>query len=496
MAQQLAMAWSEWARHDAVALAALVRSGAATPRALAAQAAAAAERLNPALAAVLEIFADVRANPNTDGPARDGGLYGVPMLLKDLGSGLKGRTQQGGSKLTRSYVVPETDPTIANFLAAGLVPLGRSTTPEFGLTFDTATDIDALRVTRNPWNPAHTPGGSSGGSAAAVAAGIVPVAMSGDGGGSTRIPAAFCGLIGLKASRGRVPRPHFQSEYMVRFSADGVLTRTVRDTAAVYETLTHVPKGGSFIAMGPPQRSYLTAVESDPARLRIGLTTGMWGRATATDPIVADRIRAVGRAMEALGHTVEEVADNDICDWEILWRAYTTAWVGNTVGLADRARALGIEPQNLASHLTPMTYRHYLAAQRYGAADILRMMADNNTVTRQFGRVMERYDLLLTPTLAIRVPEANGPYSLLRDEDLDTWVARLSDACRYTMPGNETGLPGISVPTGLDPAGLPIGAQFYASWGEEALLMQVAAQLERAHPAWFNQTPPIHVTNA
>jgi len=248
--------------------------------------------------------------------------------------------------------------------------------------------------------------------------------------------------------------------------------------------------------MGPPQRSYLTAVESDPARLRIGLTTGMWGRATATDPIVADRIRAVGRAMEALGHTVEEVADNDICDWEILWRAYTTAWVGNTVGLADRARALGIEPQNLASHLTPMTYRHYLAAQRYGAADILRMMADNNTVTRQFGRVMERYDLLLTPTLAIRVPEANGPYSLLRDEDLDTWVARLSDACRYTMPGNETGLPGISVPTGLDPAGLPIGAQFYASWGEEALLMQVAAQLERAHPAWFNQTPPIHVTNA
>ena len=140
-----------------------------------------------------------------------------------------------------------------------------------------------------------------------------------------------------------------------------------------------------------------------------------------------------------------------------------------------------------------MTYRHFLGAQRYDKRDMLRMMADNNTVTRQFGRAMERYDLLLTPTLAIRVPEANGPYSLLRDEELDTWVGRLCDACRYTMPGNETGLPGISVPTGLDPDGLPIGAQFYAGWGEEAVLMQVAAQLERAHPEWFGQVPPVHV---
>jgi amidase len=140
-----------------------------------------------------------------------------------------------------------------------------------------------------------------------------------------------------------------------------------------------------------------------------------------------------------------------------------------------------------------MEYRHYLAAQRYDARDMLRMMADNNTLTRQWGRLFEAYDLLLTPTLAIRVPEANGPYSLLRDEELDTWVGRLADACRYTMPGNETGLPGISVPAGLDAQGLPIGAQFYAGWGEEALLLQVAAQLEGAQPDWFDQTPPISV---
>ncbi len=488
-----AMGWAEWARHDGVALAGLVRKGEVSARDLAAQAAAATAMLNPKLEAVLEIFQDVLANPDADGPARDGGLYGVPMFLKDLGSGLKGRTQQGGSKLTRGYVVPQTDPVIANFLAGGLVPLGRSTSPEFGLTFDTATDVDRLLVTRNPWNLAHTPGGSSGGSAAAVAAGIVPVAMSGDGGGSTRIPAAFCGLVGLKASRGRVPRPHFQSEYMVRVSADGVVTRSVRDTAAVYETLARVPKGGTFIAMGPPRGSYLAAIERDPPKLRIGLSTGMWGRGVPTDPAVAERVRVVGRAMEALGHHVEEVKDGDICDWETLWRAYVAVWINGVATLDDRARALGIEPQELASYLTPMTYRHFLAAQRYDKRDMLRMMADNNTVTRQFGRVMDTYDLLLTPTLAIRVPAANGPYSLLRDEDLDTWVGRLCDACRYTMPGNETGLPGISVPTGLDADGLPIGAQFYAAWGEEALLMQVAAQLERAHPAWFGQVPPVHV---
>ena len=486
-----AMTWSEWARQDATSLAALVRKGEVTPGALAAQAAAATEALNPRISAVLEIFADTLANPDTDAPSRDGQLYGVPMLLKDMGSGLKGRLQQSGSKLTRNYVVPQTDPTIENFLAGGLVPLGRSACPEFGKTFDTATDIDGLRVTRNPWNPAHTPGGSSGGSAAAVAAAIVPVGMSGDGGGSTRIPAAFTGLIGLKASRGRVPRPTSQNEYMNRFSADGVVTRTVRDTAAVYDTLVRMPQGGSFIRMGAPAESFVAAIGRDPPKLRIGLSTGTWGRGLPTDPVVAARIREVAHAMEALGHRVEEVADRDICDWETMWRGYIQMWIGGTLTLDDKARSLGIEPQELASHVTPMEYRHYLAAQRYDVRDMLRMMADNNTVTRQFGRVFETYDLLLTPTLAIRVPEANGPYSLLRDEDLDTWVGRLADACRYTMPGNETGLPGISVPAGLDGDGLPIGAQFYAAWGEEALLMQVGAQLERSQPAWFNQTPPL-----
>jgi amidase len=444
---------------------------------------------------VLELYEDVVDRPGVDGPARDGALYGVPLFLKDLGSGLRGRRQESGSRLFRGHAVPATDPTVENFLAAGLVPLGRSTTPEFGMTFDTATDyLGRVVVTRNPWNLERTPGGSSGGSAAMVAAGVTPVSMSSDGGGSTRIPASFCGLVGLKASRGRVPRPLAQSEYMVRIGIDGVVTRTVRDTAAVYDYLTRIPSGGAFIHVGPPEASYLRAIRRPPGRLRIGLSTGAWGRGGRTDAEVAARVREVGRVMEGLGHRVEEAADTSLCDWEAMWSAYLTQWIGSRAQFATTARERGIAPEALAEHLGPMVHRHYVASSRYDKFDIWKMMSGNNSVTRAFGRVMTRYDLLLTPTLAIRVPPANGPYSLLRDEDLDAWVGRLADACRYTMPGNETGLPGISVPAGLDREGLPIGVMFYAGWAREARLLQVAAQLERARPAWFNQVPPVHVT--
>jgi amidase len=491
----LAMSWDEWSKHDATALAALVRKRAVTPRELMRQAARAVELLNPRLAGVLEVFEDVLDRPGVDRPARDGALYGVPLFLKDLGSGLRGRRQESGSKLYRGHVMPATDPTVENYLAAGLIPLGRSTTPEFGMTFDTATDyLGEVRVTRNPWNPERTPGGSSGGSAAMVAAGVTPVSMSSDGGGSTRIPASFCGLVGLKATRGRVPRPLLQSEYITRISIDGVVTRTVRDTAAVYDYLTRIPAGGAFIPMGPPEGSYLRALRRPPGRLRIGLSTAAWGRNGRPDSEVAARVRDVARVMEGLGHRVEELDDASLCDWDTLWSTYVIQWIGTRAQFVTMARGRGIAPEALAQHLGPMVHRHHVAAERYDKWDIWKMMAGNNTVTREFGRAMARYDLLLTPTLAIRVPAANGPYSLLRDEDLDPWVTRLTEACRYTMPGNETGMPAISVPAGLDRDGLPIGVMFHAAWAREDRLLQVAAQLERARPAWFNQVPPIHVT--
>jgi amidase len=491
----LAMSWMEWGRSDAVALADLVRKKQVTAKELAAQAAQAVALLNPKIEAVLGLFDDVLADPDRDGPDRDGKLYGVPIFLKDLGSGLKGRKQESGAKLWKGHVAAATDPTVVNYLRAGLIPIGRSTTPEFGMTFDTATDyLGGVKVTRNPWNLERTPGGSSGGSAAAVAAGITPISMSSDGGGSTRIPASFSGLVGLKATRGRVPRPLAQSEYITRISIDGVLTRSVRDTAAAYDYLTRVPSGGAFMPMQPPAGSYLDALARDPGKLKIGLSTGAWGRGGATDPEVAQRVREVAKLMEGLGHRVEEFDDRTLCDWPALWWGYITNWISSRGQFTTVARDKGLDPGALRDHLGPMVYRHYVAAAQYDKFDIWKMMACNNTVTRAFGAFLDRYDALLVPTLAIRVPQANGPYSLLRDEELDPWVARLCDACRYTMPGNETGHPGISVPAGLDRDGLPIGVQFYGNFLREDLLLQIAAQIERAKPEWFGATPPLHVT--
>lgn len=209
---------------------------------------------------------------------------------------------------------------------------------------------------------------------------------------------------------------------------------------------------------------------------------------------MAERVRLVAKLLEEIGHHVEEVDDAAICDWEMLWWGYITNWISSRAQFRTKAQEKGTNPRQLDEYLGPMVYRHYLGAERYDKFDIWKMMECNNKVTRAFGRFMDHFDLLLVPTLAIRVPTANGPYSLLLDEDLDPWLAQLCDACRYTMPGNETGMPGISVPVGFDDEGLPIGAQLYAKWGREDLLLQVAAQIEQAKPEWFGGIPPVHVT--
>ncbi len=493
MVGQSAMSWEEWRRLDGLALADLVRARKVQIAELTAQAAAGVERVSR-LEAVVEMFDDVRADPFADSPDPAGRLHGVPIFLKDLGSGLKGRRQEAGSALLAGTVLARTDPLVANYLRAGMIPLGRSTTPEFGLTFDTVTDYrDGVRVSRNPWNLDRTPGGSSGGSAALVAAGVTPISMATDGGGSIRVPAACCGLVGLKPSRGRVAPPLGRNEYGNRVSVEGVVTRSVRDTAAVLDYITRGPNGGSFIPPASPAGPYLGAVQYDPPSLRIALSTGDWGRASRTDPEVAARVREAGRALEALGHHVEEVADDAICDWSTLWRSCLTGWISSRMAFAAMAAQRELTEDQLRDRLNPMTWRHSQAAKRYTVTDLLAMMDANNTVTRQWGALMERYDALLCPTLAVRVPEANGPYSLLRDEELEPWGERLADAARYTMPANETGLPAISLPAGVDSEGLPIGVQVYGNFGREDVLLRLAAQVERAHPDWFGARPGVHV---
>jgi amidase len=484
-----AMSWSEWMAHDGVSLAGLVRSGQLTAAEVVSQAAEAVGQVDGRLCATLETFEDVVADPTTDHPNPAGRLFGVPIFLKDLGSRMGGRLQESGSGLLRG-----NDPLVENYLRAGLIPVGRSTTPEFGMTFDTSTGyLDEVRVTRNPWNPDRTAGGSSGGSAALVAAGVTPLSMSSDGGGSTRIPASYCGLVGLKASRGRIAMPFIHNEFTWRIAVEGVVTRTVRDSAAVLDYLTRKPDGGAFYPMAEPAESFFDTLEKPVGRLRVALSTGAWGREGECDTEVADKVRALAHLLEHMKHDVTEIDDRKLCDWEAMWRGYITQWVCGRVMYAPIAELAGIPLEQMQSKLSPMVYRHFEAAQRYSTLDLYQAMAANNTVTRSLGRFMSGWDVLLCPTHAIRVPAANGPYSLLRDEPLDGWIARLADACRYTMPGNEAGLPGISIPVGLDSDGLPIGAMLYASAGREDLLLRLAAAIEAAKPEWFAQVPSVNV---
>ena len=488
------MSWTEWFAHDGLALSERVRGGELHAGEVVAQAVAAVERVDPKIEGVLEIFDDVARDANADRPCRDGMLYGVPLFLKDLGSRMAGRAQEAGSRLLRGNVSEHSDPLIENFLRAGLIPLGRSTTPEFGMTFDTATDYldEGLKVTRNPWDPQRTPGGSSGGSAALVAAGVTPIAMASDGGGSTRIPASYCGLVGLKASRGRIAMPLNHSEYTWRIAVEGVLTRSVRDSAAALDYLHRKPGGGAFYPMAPPAGSYLENLGRAPEGLRIALSTGAWGREGACDAEVADRVHVVARLLEGLGHEVQEVGDVSLCDWPAMWDAYLTQWICSRMtylSLAER-RAPGTPLESL---LTPIACRHVEAARSYSTLDLLEAMAGNNVVTRKLAGLFDGVDVLLCPTHAIRVPAANGPYSLLHDDTLESWLPRLADACRYTMPGNEAGLPGLSLPAGRDGDGLPIGTMLYAGPGREDLLLRLAAVVEAERPEWFARKPPINV---
>jgi amidase len=491
------MSWEEWFRHDGVSLAALVRGGQIAAKEVTAQCAGGVAMLEPKLNGVLEVFADAAENPDADRPNRNGRLYGVPIFLKDLGSRLAGRKQEAGTRLMKGNVAKETDPLVHNYLSAGLVPLGRSTTPEFGMTFDTSTSyLGHVHVSRNPWNLERTPGGSSGGSAAMVAAGVTPISMASDGGGSTRIPASYCGLVGLKASRGRVPTTFLQNEYTSRIGVETVVTRSVRDTAAVMDHLWHKPNGGTFFPMAPPSGSYAEAVRHAPGRLRIAHSTGAWGRDGACDPEVAEKSRVVARVLESLGHDVEEVDDTKLCDWEAMWSGYVTQWICGRVLYMPIASLGGFSLEKMKDVLSPMVWRHFEAAQRFSTLDLYQAMAKNNVVTRAFGRIFDAWDVLLTPTHAIRVPQANGPYSLLRDEPLENWLARLTAACRYTMPGNESGIPSMSVPCGLDRDGLPVGAMLNGNFAREDILLQLAAQLEAARPDWFAQRPGVSVVSS
>lgn len=487
----LAMPWDEWVAHDAVALAERVRRGDLTAAELAAQAAAGVAKVNPLLHAVVELFDDAVAEPHQAGANAEGFFAGVPFLMKDLGPTMKGRLQEMGSLFMRGNRPSDDSFLTGRLRQAGLNLIGRTTTPEFGVC--SSAENPAVYVTRNPWDRAYTTLGSSAGTAAVVASGVLPMSHATDGGGSIRIPAGANGNIGLKPSRGVFSIAPKLSDLSGLVSAQGCQSRTVRDTAAFVD---HCRGGapGEFMPYWMPAEPCLSLIQRDPGRLRIALSHE-WGEYRATPHYVAE-LERVGRLLEGLGHHVEWALP--AVDYRAAFAAQTTCYISNfaqTIANLLAPAGLARPPAEL---IEPINIRIWEAGLNTSFTERAQMQAVFNTTSRAFGQFFEDWDIILTPITALPTPLI-GETSYLTISDnpsvLD-WFAHLWRNFAYTPLANLCGIPGISLPLGTQASGLPLGIQAQARQANDGLLLQLAAQIERALGGRWNdgRTPATHVT--
>jgi amidase len=487
----LAMGWDEWAAHDAVALAARVRQGDVTAAELAAQVAAGVAKVNPQLSAVVELFDDAVADPVQAGARPDGFFAGVPFLMKDLGPTMAGRLQEMGSLFMRGNRATEDSFLTGQLRRAGLNLVGRTTTPEFGVC--SSAENPAVYITRNPWDTGYTTLGSSAGTAAAVAAGVLPLSHATDGGGSIRIPAGANGNIGLKPSRGVLSIAPRLSDLTGLVSTQGCQSRTVRDTAAFID---HCRGGapGEFMPYWMPAEPYTQLIQRDPGRLRIALSH-QWGAYSAT-PHFVDELARVGRLLEGLGHQVDWALP--AVDFEAAFAAQTTCYISNfaqTIANLLAARGLTEPPPAL---IEPINIRIWQAGIGTSFSERAQMQAVFNTTARGFGAFFEDWDVILTPITALPTPRIGTTESLTTSTNpsvLD-WFHNLWKSFAYTPLSNLCGIPGVSLPLGWQDNGLPLGMHFQARQANDGLLLQLAAQIERSLGGRWNdgRLPATHVT--
>ncbi|WP_164016801.1 amidase [Pyxidicoccus trucidator] len=474
----------DYSRFDAVGLAELVRRKEVTPEELLETAVAAISRVNPKLNAVIDVREAEARNLVKQG-LPEGPFRGVPFLVKDLVLHTAGVPTDMGSRLAKGFVFPHDSGLAARLKRTGLVTLGRTNTPEFG---NNATTEPVLHgPTRNPWDLERSPGGSSGGSGAAVAAGIVPVAHGNDGGGSLRIPASLCGIFGMKPTRGRVSVGPDVGEALNGMGVEGVVSRTVRDSAAMMDA-TQGPEAGDPYQIPPPERPYLDEVRRKPGRLRIALSrTAVSGVPVSPDCVAA--VEDVARLCVELGHEVVEASPT--YDARMLNKAMTTVWA---TALSTWAYGLGEMlgrppgPENLETTTWEVA--------RFGAglkvSDLQSALATFNTVSRTLGAFFVEHDVLLTPTVAVP-PYKLGVLDAMVPRAPEDWYAHVFGLCPFTALFNVTGQPAMSVPLYWNADGLPIGVQFAGRFADEATLFRLAGQLEEARP-WAGRRPKVHVT--
>lgn len=493
------MQQSEYQAHDGLGLAALVAAGEVAPAELLAAARARAAvvggRIN-AIVRPMDEIADARVGEDLSGP-----FAGVPFLLKDLAQEYAGVPTSSGSRALANVPAPEHATVVQRWLDAGLVIFGKTNSPELGAK--AVTEPDLFGATRNPWDLGHTPGGSSGGSAAAVAAGILPVAGASDGGGSIRIPAACCGLFGLKPSRGLIPSGPVVGDPMQGAAVQGVISRSVRDTAAMFDVLAGPDASSPYLPDVPAGTSFLEAAGADPGKLKIGLVIASAVN-PSPDPEAVRAVEDAAKLLESLGHEVTVVPAP--VDELAVARDFLTTWFVNAARAVERIKQVtgagdeGFEQDTLLMAALGRTV---------SGVDHLAALERRHVYTRALSTFHAEHDLLLTPTLAtppLEIGALDSPPALRAAASLllktktagvlphlgivDTFVQKNLGWVPYTQLANITGRPAMSVPLHWTAGGLPLGVQLCGRLGSEGTLLALASQLETAQP-WADRRPPL-----
>lgn len=494
------VSFGEYHQHDALGLAELIRKGETSSLEVLGAAIDTIERHNPVLNAVVYKMYD-RAQARVSRGLPDGPFTGVPFLLKDLGLAYRAAPLTNGSRSMANFV-PSYNGTLADrFEAAGLVIMGKTNTPEFGLA--PVCEPEFHGKTSNPWNPTRTSGGSSGGAAAAVASGMVPMAHASDGGGSIRIPASANGLFGLKPTRARNPAGPVEGEAWFGLSGGHALTRSVRDSAALLDA-THGPEPGDSYAAPPVERPFLAEVATPPGSLWIALTVEPLFEGRVDDDCRV-AVHETGRLLESLGHRVSYV---EVPIERQAWaEAFLTLAAGNAAALIPLAAEMGGKSAPDPADFELATWILGLVGHKISADRMVLAMRETRLAGRAMGRFHREFDVLVTPTLA-RVP---WPHHDLDPAPVETRImeglrrapfppalsrlfkqlgARILEPMPNTALFNMTGQPAMSVPLHWSHDGMPVGVQFAGRFGEESTLLRLAGQLEQARP-WFDRTPPI-----
>ncbi|MEX0809646.1 MAG: amidase [Dongiaceae bacterium] len=478
------MTFQDYDKYDALGLAALVRQRKVSSSELLAEALTRAERVNPALNAFSHLVPE-RAREAIAAGLPDGAFTGVPFLLKDLGAEAIGYPTNSGSRLFANYDWTYDSEIWIRMRATGLVAFGRTTSPELGVGPVTEASVYG-GPTRNPWNRAHTSGGSSGGAAAAVAAGVIPLAHGSDGGGSIRIPASSCGLVGLKGTRGRLPDGPASGEGWGGMAIDGFLSRSVRDTAAAFDA-THGPDLGAPYHAPTFEGSYLEGIKTPPGRLRIAIsTTNFLG--VPVHPECRQAVETTAALCANLGHEIVE-AQPDF-DFLAAMRAWTTlVMCGTALSIQQKVDAMGRPPRE--DELEPSILDAWKLGLKVPGTEYLRSINMVHAAGRRLAGFFVDHDLFLTPTLA-EPPAQVGRFAPTNPDFMDLRLGPRGTVHYSPFPPvfNISGQPAISLPLHWTADGLPVGLQFAARAGGELTLLKLAAQLEKAKP-WFDRRPPI-----